>query len=507
MLRELTRRYPAYAEGWFVRSSIESRTGLGLAAIQAATAALSAAPARALYRANLAQMQVNYGDWGDALSTLEPLRDAGTASFDAKIANAVGSVLSITGNEEAAQTWFEHAVSRAHGNRLYAYNAAQGLIYCGRIDEARQAFERLLQRDPDFAKAHWSLATFDAKHRARERLDMLRDAIGRASSPVDEVMYCYALFSTLDSLDRTDEAFTELSHGMRLQRARIGYQGQDAEALRRITAIGCDFLDVVSAAPPIAAPGQPQPVFILGLPRSGTTVVERILGNHPQVVQGGELTAFPAAMRRQLGVETINPMMTSVPAEKLARRVSVEGLRDDYLHQIRFRLQSFQTDGPPFITDKYPFNFMLLPWIAAAFPNSPILHLIRDPMDVCFGNIKQLFSGAYGACYAQEDMAAYYLAQDEMMRTWKRRLPGRVLDIHYEALVEDPACGAARILDFCGLHGAEDAWRIERNTRAVATASTTQVREPINARGVGAWRRYEAHLQPLLRRLDSRHSQ
>jgi tetratricopeptide (TPR) repeat protein len=496
-LKGLTARYPRYAEGWFVRSSIESRTGAGLSAIESARAALDAERHRMLYRANLAQMQVNYGEWGDALHTLAPALQTGPGNFDARLANSVGSSLSITGNELQAQAWFEHAATHAPGNANYAYNRAQGLLYCGRMDEARSAFSGLVREFPDFAKAHWSLATFDSRGATEARLQTLQKAIRRAGSAVDEVMYCYALFSTLDALGRTDDAFAELSHGMRLQRARIRYAGQDADGLMRLIQLGCRWLDATSRSA-IAADEGSQPIFIVGLPRSGTTVVERILGNHPDVAQGGEMTAFSAAMRRQMHAETVNPMMTAVPAGYFESPCSPELLRSHYLRQTAVKL-----GGKKFLTDKYPFNFMLVPWIAAAFPRAPILHLRRDAMDVCFGNLKQLFSGAYGACYSQEDIADYHRAYTRMMACWHERLPGRILEVKYEALVQDPERGAAELLEFCGLEPVADVWRIERNKRAVTTASTAQVRDAINTRGIGSWRRYEAHLQPLLHRLHA----
>jgi tetratricopeptide (TPR) repeat protein len=498
VLRNLTTTFPRYAEGWFARSDLESKTGLGLSAIGSALHATDIAPDKALYRAQLAQMQVNYGAWGDALDTLATMRQRGPSAYEAKIANSIGSVLSLCGKEEEAQPWFATASTKAPGNQNYAYNEAQGLLYCGRIEESRIAFDRLLQMFPDHAKAHWSLSTFDAKHDGERRLVVLQQALHRSASPIDEVMYCYALFNVLDALGRTREAFIELEHGMRLQRARIHYAGEDTLALRQLGTIGEAFVKrsdpVVVNAEDVAT----RPIFIVGLPRSGTTLVERILSNHPQVAQGGEMTCFSSALREQLGVETVNPMINSLPAAAFEKSIPLGALRERYLGLI-----AYKPEGKTFLTDKYPFNFMLVPWIASALPEAKILHIRRDPVDTCFSNLKQLFSAAYGACYSQQDIAAYYAAYDSLMARWRRLFPERVFEVEYEQLVANPQEAATAMFRFCGLPPADEVWRIEKNIRPVATASTAQVREPINARAIGAWRRYENELQPLVRSLKS----
>lgn len=487
----LTTRYPAYADGWFARSAAQSMTARGLSAIASAREAVRLDPRNALHRAHLAQVEVNYGLWGDALRTLTPMIEAGPVGIEAKVANSVGTALSLCGCEAAAQAWFAAAAARAPGVANYAYNHAQGLMYCGRLQESAAAFDRLLARFPDFAKAHWSLSTFDPAP-DDARVARLRQALHRAASAVDEVMYCYALFNTLDALDRPREAFVELDHGMRLQRARIAYAGEDTAMLRAHVEAGRRWLQ---ANPETGAPTGPTPVFILGLPRTGTTLVERIVGNHPDVAQGGELTCMSAALREALGIETINPMLTTVPPARMEQaRVDPTAIAQRYL-----ALGAHKHEGRRLFTDKYPFNFMLVPWIARAFPAAPIIHMQRDPVDTCFSNLKQLFSAAYGACYSQPDMARFHDAYMAMMQAWDEALPGRILHVDYERLVRDPQAASAEILDFCGLGSGGEEWRIERNARPVSTASAAQVRQPINTRGLGAWRRYEAELQPLAR--------
>ncbi|MDI9237337.1 sulfotransferase [Lysobacter sp. LF1] len=486
----LTTHFPRYAEGWFQRSGFEVGRALGLTAIASARQALAVEPARALYRAHLAQVQFNYGLWGDALETLAPLRPLDPSTIEPRIANSVGSVLSLAGLEHEAQPWFDSASARALDSPTYAFNQAQGLLYTGDVEGSRAALAALTGRFPDFAKAHWALSSIRSGAADPQRPDTLYAALQRAQSPVDEVMYCYALFNTLDALDRTDDAFQELEHGMRLQRTRLNYDGEDTRALRGITAaVSADMPSIDDM--PMATDGV-CPIFVLGLPRSGTTLVERILGNHPDVATGGEMTCFSAALREQWKAEVVNPMLTSSPLQSLATPVSHARLAARYRE-----LTAFKSDGRKFLSDKYPFNFMLVPWIVHAFPDARIVHLRRDPVDTCFGNLKQLFSGQYGACYSQQDMAAYYDAYRDMMARWDALYPARVHHVDYVDLVTDPERSAADLLAQCGLPAVADAWRIENNPRTVATASSAQVRQPINRKGLDAWRRYAEQLRPL----------
>lgn len=489
--RTLTAQYPRYAEGWFHRSGTESGLGQALTAVASAKEAVALEPNNLLYRAHLAQMQVNYGLWGDAIGTLAPLRSIAPERVEARIANTIGSVFSLTGEHERAQPWFARAAAAAPGSATYRYNEAQGLLYCGETDAARERFHTLIGKFPHFAKALWSLSTFEGAAGGEARVRQLREALVNAGNPMDEVLCCYALFNMLDALDRRTEAFFELESGMRLQRARIRYDGQDLAQLARLPA-AADAL----AAPDRADADAPVPIFIVGLPRSGTTLVERVVGNNDDVAQGGELFCFAAALHEHLGVQSpAGAMLSMAPAELLQdRAVDWPAVGRRYLE-----LTAYRRGGRRFHTDKFPFNFLLLPWIAAALPQARIVHVRRDPLDTCFSNLKHLFARSYGASYSQDDMARYYRGYHGLMRGWHDRLRNRILDIRLETLVADPETTTRRMLEFCGLPPNPDAWRIERNTQPVSTASAVQVRQPINDRGIGAWRRYEAQLQPLAR--------
>lgn len=492
LYRELIARYPGYPLGWFELSGAESGSGQALSAIRSARRSIELAPEQILYRAHLAQLEVAYGLWGDALSTLAPLRTRRADDFEPRIANSIGGVLSLVGREDQAQAWFESAATRAPHESKYRYNVAQGLVHCGRIEESIHEFERLLRLSPDSGKVHWSLASIAPRRTDPARLEALRTALSRATSPRDEVFYRFALFRILDAMGRPREAFAELDRGMQLQRASTRYQGEDVTVMRRLGEAAGRLGRTSGASIPATQRGQARPLFIVGLPRSGTTVVERILCNHPEVAQGGEFPCFSAALREALGIES-----PAVASQELAERLASSDLAFDEVGNRYLELTAFKHQGFTCFTDKLPFNFLLVPWIARALPDARIVHVTRDPMDTCFSNLKQLFTRHYAACYSQRDIAEYYLAYRELMHAWDNLLPGRIMQVAYEDLVSDPETLSARMFDFCGLQPRQDAWRIEQNLKPVSTASAVQVRDPIDRRGIGAWRRYEAELTVL----------
>jgi len=241
----------------------------------------------------------------------------------------------------------------------------------------------------------------------------------------------------------------------------------------------------------------PRPVFIVGMPRSGTTLLERILGSHPDIEDAGELLDFVRQMRwcadaagdKLLDLDLARKAEGTVDWAELGRR---------YLDRTQWRAK-----GKPVYTDKLPPNFLNVAYIARALPQARILHMVRGSMDTCFSNLKMLFAGAYPPSYDQIEMADHFRGYRALMTHWHEAFPGRILDVHYDQLVNEPERVAREVLEFCGLPWHEGIAAIEKRSGTVATASTAQVREPIHQRFLEQWRRYEAHLGPLRERLGA----
>ena len=282
-----------------------------------------------------------------------------------------------------------------------------------------------------------------------------------------------------------------LESGMRARRAQVAFDPA-AEA---------DLFEALHAVAPDLERGHvgegPQPIFIVGLPRSGTTLLERILGGHPQVADAGELRDFTAQLRWGTALPGTNEL--DAPLVRAASRIDFAELGERYLSHTRWHAR-----GKPFYTDKLPANFLNVGFIAQALPGAKILHMSRAPMDACFSNLKELFGPAYPHSYDQGEMADHYVRYRALMAHWHAAFPRRILDVSYEALAAEPERVAREVLAFCGLPWDDAVLAPEQRTGAVATASTAQVREPIHGRFVGQWRRYERQLQPLRERLEAR---
>jgi hypothetical protein len=300
----------------------------------------------------------------------------------------------------------------------------------------------------------------------------------------------YALFKELDAAGEADAAWTELQSGAALMRTMQPFDADEAAA--GIAAAASRPTRVPEEA---TATDARVPVFIVGMPRTGTTVLERILGGHPGVADAGELNDFQHAaslaadrfVRLPLGVDDVAALAAVDPRE----------IGRSYLERT-----GRHYGARSHLIDKNPQNLFAAGFIAEALPQARILCLVREPADACFSNLKELFApGSYAYSYDLETVADHYARFRRLADRWRESLPGRFLEVSYEDLVADPARVSAAVLEFCGLPPESGCVDITRNLSPAATASSSQVRQPIHGRHVGAWRRYRRQLQPMLERL------
>ncbi|MCB1994994.1 MAG: sulfotransferase [Burkholderiaceae bacterium] len=364
-------------------------------------------------------------------------------------------------------------------------------MFAGDLAAAESAFEFCLRLNRDEVSAHYLLSGLARQRPGRDHVDRLRATLDRlgpqhAGTPLIH----YALFKELDDLGQDEAAWSALAEGMVRRRRQVDH---DPEA---DSALFSQLHEVVPGEDDARSqPSGPCPIFIVGMPRSGTTLLERILGSHPQVSDAGELRDFGFQARCLTGC--LGGLDTDVA---LAR--ALQGWRDwgrlgrQYLSHTQWRAR-----GRAFYTDKMPVNYLNLGWIAKALPHAKFLHMVRDPMDVCFSNLKQLFAPGNAHSFDLLEMADHFVRYRALMAHWHDAFPGRVLDVEYDALVHEPAVVAQRVLAFCGLPWDPSVVAIESRQGVVATASMVQVREGIHQRYVGQWRRYATQLEPMRARL------
>lgn len=412
-----------------------------------------------------------------------------------KSSHLLSQYLWLTSHVEESLQLIEVAESRSLPSYALAYSKANALRYLGKMDEATAEYEHCLQLDPAYPYAHWSLAYHQSSASPGSRIPRIAAAQAAFERSAQEQVYLhYALFKEHDDAGNRDEAWLNLERGARIRRSsltfdskleELGFQAMQA-------AVTAEFV----AERPVAGSSGPVPIFVVGMPRSGTTLLERILGNSPEVASAGELLDFRSSLSivadRFFGLQ-----LTPAYVEALS------GIDFDRVGQTYLERVSPKAMGRRFLVDKNPENFIHAGYIARALPQAKILCLRRNPMDACFSNLKELFSSdAYGYSYDLGELAEHYIRFHRLCEHWRSAFPEQFHVVEYESLVTEPESTAKQLMDFCGIAFESGIIDITRNTGPVATASSSQVRQPINSKGIGAWRPYARQLAPLQMKLE-----
>jgi tetratricopeptide (TPR) repeat protein len=368
---------------------------------------------------------------------------------------------------------------------------AHGLKTLGRGDEAIAEYRAAAAARAGFGDAYWSLANLKTYRFPEEEVRKMRAAETAAGTPiVDRYHLCFALGKALEDRRQYAQSFEYYARGNALKRAESRYQPELLERNTRLQIAVCTpelFARHRGSGAPDA-----DPIFIVGLPRSGSTLIEQILASHSAVEGTHELADVPRMVVELRGRDSDaeNPRYPAALAE--LKPEDYRRLGEKYLHDTRV----YRTGKPRFI-DKMPNNFRHLGLIHLMLPNAKIIDARREPMACCFGNLKQLFARGQEFTYSVEDIARYYRTYLELMRHWDTVLPGRVLRVHYEEVVDDLEGNVRRVLDYCGLEFEPGCVEFHRTERRVNSASAEQVRQPIYREGVNQWRHYEPWLGAL----------
>jgi tetratricopeptide (TPR) repeat protein len=359
----------------------------------------------------------------------------------------------------------------------------------GQREEAISAYRAAIAARAGFGDAYWSLANLKTHRFSAQEIEDMRLAESVAATRiVDRVPLCFALGRALGDVGDHEASWRFYERGNALKRAELGYRPQRLEAQCREQAAVCTAPFFAARAGVGATDADP--IFIVGLPRSGSTLIEQILASHARVEGTSELPEIPRIVRELVGAPS-DPGYPAILAE--LPHETFRELGDRYLKAAR----DHRTSGRPFFIDKMPNNFRHVGLIHLMLPNARILDVRRESMACCFSNLKQLFASGQEFTYGVEDIARYYRMYLVLMQHWDHALPGRVLHIDYEAVVEDLVPSVRRILDHCGLSFDPACVNFHRTERTIRTPSSEQVRQPIYRDGLAPHKPYEAWLGPL----------
>lgn len=392
-------------------------------------------------------------------------------------------------NPKGAEPHFLKARDLGAENPHFLFELAKNRFYCGAMDEASEALERFLKIVPTHGEALMLRAKLKTQSEANNNIVSLKSVLAQNLNWQDEVGAAYALAKENEDIGRYDDAFAAIKRGAETQRAHLQYRVEDET--RNMLDIAKTFTkEAYNQIPEGHSPAMP--IFVVGMPRTGTTLAERILARHKDVTAGGEFNDFSNAMR-----SVINAHIAAHPDRKLSPLTAALEANYDRMGEIYSASIQGMIGTPARFTDKLPFNFLYCGLIGKALPNARIVHLLRDPMDTCFAVYKTLFNQAYFFSYTLEEIADYYIAYRALMAHWHKVMPGQILDVSYEALVADPVAEGKRMAEHCGLDWSDDMASVEKSESASTTASAAQIRERIYTSSVGNWRNFEKHLTPL----------
>ena len=374
------------------------------------------------------------------------------------------------------------------------YDSAVANFYLNEMDEAAALLRRVLTVAPGNGYAHYVNSQLRTQTPESNNVAALKGALLRPRVRTQDAISTYfALAKELEDIGEFRESFAALAEGNRIKRGTLDYDVRnDIAAMQKVMAhYSREAMAQVAPGDPTAAP-----IFILGMPRTGTTLVERILGSHSDVVSLGELVDFPAEMTSLAQRTHARIGATDPDLLRASLQMDFAELGRNYLSAVRPL-----ANGKPHFVDKLPFNFRYCGLIHLALPNAKIVHLTRDPLDTCYAIFKTLFINAYHYSYQLDELAQFYIEYRRTMDHWHTVMPGVICDVSYEELVADPPSQCRRLLERCGLPWQDEVLQFHQSRAASTTASAAQVRQPIYRSSVRKWRNFENQLQPVVRRL------
>jgi len=490
---QLNRQYPAFGSGWHTTSQLAMRQGNAPAALAAIEKALAVDPEHISWRLQRAICLARLGRIEEMEIAVQqlPVSEMKTAYQ----CSALAMLQTQLGLRESAVELYKKTISLEPREARHYYNVACLQRSLGDLTQAEENFDAAIRHNPADYESRKIRSDLRRQTEELNHVDELEFLLeGNIEEERDQVQIRYALAKELEDLSEAERSFEHLKTGSDLRRKLMQYDvGRD---LATIEAIKTTFDETVFRGTGEGS-NNAEPIFILGMPRTGTTLVERILASHSDVFAAGELNNFAAQLMTMIRRQNIDKRISRDEMVESSAKLDFKKLGESYISSTR----PFTGKSARFI-DKMPLNYLYVGLIHLALPNATIINLQRDPMDTCYAIYKQLFVDAYPFSYNLEELARYYVAYHGLMEHWRSVLPGVVLTVKYEELVDDLEPQTRRLLDACDLDWQSQCLKFYENKEASTTASTAQIRRPVYRTSIGKWRDYSKQLQPVADILD-----
>ena len=483
--QQLNQQFPDYADGWHSTSQLAQRLNNPGMALQAISRAVALEPENNGLLLQQANCLMRLGRMREA-------RPLATALAQKKLETAwhcatLGLLLSRLEMQQEALQQYQHAIDLEPEQAEHHYNLATVQRFLGDFDACEASLNRAIQLNPQEFEAYSLRSQLRRQTPAHNHVEEL-EALLRAGieDPRGELRILFALARELEDLAQGKRSFGYLQRGATLRRRLMRYDvNSDISTMETISR----QFDSGLFDGHVAGHETAQPIFILGMPRTGTTLVERVIASHSEVYAAGELNNFAIELTRLAGA----PGISKEELVARSRDIDFVSLGRNYVESTRPATAASQR-----FIDKMPLNFLYAGLIHLALPGARIINLQRHPLDTCYAIYKTLFQDAYPFSYDLQELGHYYVAYHRLMQHWQEVMPGVIHTVQYEELVRDTEAQSRALLAFCGLPWQEQCLRFYDNPDASTTASASQVRMPVYASSVGRWRDYREELQPLI---------
>jgi len=492
--QELTNKYPQKPEGWALSSEIVLKLGNPSKALELVDRAMTIDPRGQTLNILRAECLAGLLRIDEAVQAA--LEELTSSEQDPKVLQRIGVFFSVKCEDHAqALDIFKKSIELSPDNASYWYNCGAEHRFLGNIEEAEKCWEKAIELTPTdseifFSRSHLKKQTANNNH--IKQLEQF--LLGSHRSQREPMHYHYALAKEYEDLGQFDHSFKHLKKGSSIRRSFLQYDLQaDLDTIDAVI----DVFDDRQFQDQIIGSQSNRPIFILGLPRTGTTLVERIVGSHSDVSSAGELNEFALSLMQCVG-KTGSGQLSRTDLVKATAGLDFKKLGEKYL-----QLSDFKSGSLPRFIDKMPLNFLYCGLIHKALPNAKIIHVYRHPLDSIFAIYKQLFKSAYPMSYDLDELAKYYVAYDRLMKHWRSVIPTVLFDLAYEDLVQQQEETTRDLLEYCELPWEEACLSFEKNKAASTTASATQIRKPIYSTSIGKWKHFENELSDVIDHLQA----
>jgi tetratricopeptide (TPR) repeat protein len=468
------------AEAYFILAQIAIEHQNFAKGAELLAQAIGLEPVQARYQAHFARCQIALKREVEASAALTVAIAA--APQDALTLDTIGATLSHLGRHQEAAPWFERAVAVEPGNHSFLHNLGVARQFLGDFAGAEQCFRAELDFAPEGRRPYAALVHLARQTRESNFISNLEAQFDAADADVNaRLQLGHALSKTYDDLGEYERSLDWLMRAKEGKRRAVGDMTGHASEL--FEAAKEAFANSAGGGAP-----DPAPIFVIGMPRTGTTLLDRVLSSHPDVASAGELNHIPR-LSTEMAMAKTQPPYSDLGLMRTLAAVDMAELGRAYLEAARPSAL-----GRPRFIDKMPVNFIYAGLVHQALPNARIICLRRHPLDVVVSNYRQIFNAEAAHYWYSYDLAwtaRYYVLFDQLIAHWRARLPpDRFTEVHYEAMVGDLETEARRLLDFCGLDWDARCLAFHENETPVATASSVQVRSPLYASSIGRWKRY-----------------